>query len=149
LHFAADVFDVLLNLRRWNDEADDPAHAAIWRRRAVRYVVLDQVSGLGAPSKFAAYALLPRYEVEVTAPAGLDSRLTFERYMHLDDAEPLFDGHRAWTYLTRQLGFINLPYGQAPPEVATTFDTWYARREHLLHVDRQQLRLLVPPPSFQ
>jgi hypothetical protein len=24
LHFAADVLDILLNLRRWNEEADDP-----------------------------------------------------------------------------------------------------------------------------
>src|SRR5205823_15101321 len=45
LHFAADVFDILLNLRRWNEEADDPRQAEKWRRRAVRYVVVDPATG--------------------------------------------------------------------------------------------------------
>ena len=164
LHFASDVFDVLLNLRRWNEEADDPLTAAHWRRRAVRYLVLDRVTGWCAPAKFAAYVLLPSRAPTDTPPSppsrstpghvgmpvsiGIDSRMTFERYLHLDAAEPLFDGHRAWTHLTRQLAFTSRAYQDTPAE-AVLFDAWYARREHLLHVDRQHLRLLLPPPSFR
>ena len=148
LHFAADVFDVLLNLRRWNEEADDPLTAAHWRRRAVRYLVLDRVTGWCAPAKFAAYVLLPPRAAAIPVSAGLVSRMTFERYLHLVHAEPRVDGHRSWTHLTRQLAFTSLSYQDAPANAAL-FDAWYARHEHLLHVDRQHLRLLLPPPAFR
>lgn len=148
LHFAADVFDVLLNLRRWNDEADDPQLAAAWRRRAVRYVVVDPTTGWCAPAKFAAYVLLPTRSSATAITTGMTSGLTFERYQTLDQHEPSFDGHRAWRHLTRQLGFSNRPYGQAPAETAA-FDAWYARLGHLVLVDRQAVRLLTPPPSFR
>jgi hypothetical protein len=138
----------LLNLRRWNGEADDPDQAKIWRRRAVRYVVVDSTTGWCAPAKFAAYVLLPSRDAAKPAPVGIDSGLTFERYVRLDQAERLFDGHRAWTYLTRRLGFTSRSYGEAPVESAA-FDAWYARRHHLLQIDRQRIRLLVPPTSFR
>jgi hypothetical protein len=147
LHFAADVFDVLLNVRRWNEEADDPNRAATWRRRAVRYIVLDPTTGQCAPAKFAAYALLPAHDAAGHATTGIDSRLSFERYHRLDHAEPLFDGHRAWTYLTRRLRFTSQPYGETSVESAA-FDGWHARRGTLIQVDRQRLTLLVPPPGF-
>jgi len=148
LHFAVDVFDVLLNLRRWNDEADDPRQAEQWRRRAVRYVVVDPVTGWCAPAKFAAYVLLPSRAESNPAPIGIDSGLTFERYLQLDQAEPLFDGNRAWTYLTRRLGFSSHAYGEAAIGSAA-FDIWYARRHRLLQIDREQVRLLMPPSAFR
>ncbi|MCC6176054.1 MAG: hypothetical protein IT305_12175 [Chloroflexi bacterium] len=148
LHFAADVFDVLLNLRRWNEEADDPRQAKQWRHRAVRYVVVDPATGWCAPAKFAAYVLLPSRDAASSAPMGIDSGLTFERYFQLDQAEPLFDGHRAWTYLTRRLGFSSRAYGEATIDSAA-FDAWYVRRERLLQIDREQVRLLVPPSAFR
>jgi hypothetical protein len=148
LHFAADVFDVLLNLRRWNDEADDPEVAAIWRRRAVRYAVVDPSTGWCAPAKFAAYVLLPSRDSADAIWSGMASSLTFERYRALDQHEPSFDGHRAWIHLTRQLGFTNRPYGEVSAESAA-FDAWYARRDHLVQIDRQVVRLLTPPPSFR
>jgi hypothetical protein len=148
LHLAADVFDVLLNLRRWNEEAADPGRAALWRRRAVRYLVLDRATGWCAPAKFAAYVLLPPHDVVLPAPSGPDSRLTFERYLNLDQTEPLFDGHRAWIHLTRQLAFTSRAYQDTPADAAL-FDAWYARHGNLLHVDRSNLRLLLPPPNFR
>jgi len=148
LHFAADVFDVLLNLRRWNEEADDPRRAEKWRRRAVRYVVVDPATGWCAPAKFAAYVLLPRRDAARPMPIGIDNGLTFERYLQLDQAEPLFDGNRAWTYLTRRLGFTSCAYGEATI-ASKAFDVWYARRERLLQIDREKIRLLVPPSAFR
>jgi hypothetical protein len=148
LHFAADLFDVLLNVRQWNEEADDPRYADIWQRRSVRYVVLDRAIGWCAPAKFAAYVLLPSRDATVSPRTGVDSRMTFARYMHMDQAEPMFDGHRAWTHLARRLGFANHPYGQVPADSAA-FDAWYARRDHLVQIDRQDVRLLSPPRSFQ
>ena len=148
LHFAADVFDVLLNLRRWNEEADDPRHVEKWRRRAVRYVVVDPATGWCAPAKFAAYVLLPSRNTACSAPTGIDGGLTFERYLTLDQAEPLFDGHRAWTYLTRRLGFTSHSYTEVAIE-SSAFDAWYHRRERLLQIDREQVRLLIPPSAFR
>lgn len=148
LHFAADVFDVLLNLRRWNEEADDPRQAEKWRRRTVRYVVVDSATGWCAPAKFAAYVLLPSRDAARSAPMGIDSGLTFERYFQLDQAESLYDGNRAWTYLTRRLGFSSHAYGELADDSAT-FDVWYSRRERLLQIDREQVRLLVPPSAFR
>jgi hypothetical protein len=148
LHFAADVFDVLLNLRRWNEEADDPARASLWRRRAVRYVVVDPISGWCAPAKFAAYIVLQADDAPRAATAGVTSALTFERYRQLDHAEPLFDGHRAWTFLTQRLRFTRESYG-ASGATSSTFDAWIAGKEHLLQIDRERLVLLLPPPSFR
>ena len=79
---------------------------------------------------------------------GIDSGLTFERYLQLDQAEPLFDGHRAWTYLTRRLGFTSHTYGEMAA-VSSAFDAWYHRRERLLQIDREQVRLLVPSSAFR
>jgi hypothetical protein len=79
---------------------------------------------------------------------GFQQGLTFELYHQLDQHEPLFDGHRAWTHLTRRLGFVSRSYADAPIE-APLFDAWYARRADLLQVDRERLRLLVSPPAFQ
>lgn len=146
LHLAADVFDVLVNVRQWNDEAADPALASTWRRRAVRYVVLDPSSGLCAPAKFAAYVVLGAAEA-LGASSWLGSRMTLGRYVRLDHAEPLFDGHRAWTHLTGRLAFASRRYGERPDE-ASAFDAWYARHERLVHVERERLRILVPPASF-
>jgi hypothetical protein len=148
LHFAADVLNILLNLRRWNEEANDPRRAEIWRRRAVRYVAVDPATGRRAPPKFAAYVLLPSRDTASPAPIGIDSGLTCERYLVLDQTEPLLDGHRARTYLTRRLGFTSHSYRGAAIESAA-FDAWYARRERLLQIDRVQVRLLVPPSAFR
>jgi hypothetical protein len=101
-----------------------------------------------APAKFAAYVLLPSRDTASPTPIGIDSRLTFDRYRMLDQAEPLFDGHRAWTCLTRRLGFTSHSYGEAPIESAA-FDAWYRRRKRLLQIDREQVRLLVPPTAFR
>jgi hypothetical protein len=114
----------------------------------VRYVVVDPATGWCAPAKFAAYVLLPRRDTASPAPVGIDSGLTFERYLTLDQAEPLFDGHRARTYLTRRLGFTSHSYGESPIRSAV-FDAWYHRRERLLQVDREQVSLLVPPLAFR
>jgi hypothetical protein len=139
---------VLLNLRRWNDEADNSEQANIWRRRAVRYVVVDPSTGWCAPAKFVAYVLLPSRDSVTAIRTGLASSFTFERYRTLDQNEPSFDGHRAWTHLTRQLGFTNRPYGEVSTESAA-FDAWYARRDRLVQIEKQTVRLLSPPLSFR
>jgi hypothetical protein len=89
----------------------------------VRYVVVDPTTGWCAPAKFAAYVLLPSRDAASPAPRRIDSGLTFERYLPLDQAKPLFDGNRAWTYLTRHLGFSSHSYGGTLIEPAA-FDVW-------------------------
>jgi hypothetical protein len=71
---------------------------------------------------------------------------TFERYRMLDEAEPLVDGHRVWSYLTRRLGFTRKSYGEAVIE-SGGFDAWSVRGERLRQIDREQIRLPIPPPA--
>lgn len=157
LHFAADVFDVLLNLRAWNDDAAQAAEAARWRRRAVRYLVLDPKTGWCAPAKFAAYILLPSDHATAAhsvatraAPAAgtVGSPLTFARYSQLDQHEPLFDGHRAWTHLVERLRFSRQAYGESAT-ISALVDAWHARHQHLVQLDRERLTILIPPPAFR
>lgn len=149
LHFAADVFDVLLNLRRWNEDAANPTRAARWRRRSVRYVVVDPATGWCAPAKFAAYIVLPPRNHSSVGPRGIESQMTFERYAALDASEPKFDGHRAWTHLTRRLGFSAHVYGESA-DASTALDAWCARSaQQLLQIDQTQVTLLTPPVAFR
>src|SRR5262249_16805044 len=55
VHLAGEPIQVLLNLRRWNDEIADGDNSALWGRRTVKYFVFDGHSGEFAPSKFCAY----------------------------------------------------------------------------------------------
>src|SRR5215212_1705706 len=147
LHVAADTFDVTLNVRRWNDEADVPRTAAIWRRRAVRYVVVDRATGLCAPAKFAAYVLLLARHAPVGTVPGFQHGLTFERYQQLDQHEPLFDGHRAWTHLTRRLGFVSRSYADAPVEAALFAPCWMPCYNLSISVSSSKVRSFKPAPG--
>jgi hypothetical protein len=113
---------------------------ALCGRRSIR--------GWGAPAKFAADVLLPSTDTANPAPIGSDSGLTFERYLQLVQAELLFDGHSAWMYLTRRLELTSQLYGKAAIESAA-LDAWYHRRERLLQIDCEQVRLLVPPAALR
>jgi hypothetical protein len=51
-------------------------------------------------------------------------------------------------YLTRRLELTSQLYGKAAIESAA-LDAWYHRRERLLQIDCEQVRLLVPPAALR
>jgi hypothetical protein len=139
IHFAGDLLDALLNLRRWGHEMEDATTRARWGRRVVTYFVADPRSGLFAPSKFCAY-------VDVTASTP-GAAMTVARYLSLDGAEPRFDGHRARVHLTRHLAFVEQPLA-AFPSLRLAFERWYEAHEDVIALHPRGPILLVPPLWF-
>lgn len=136
IHFAGDVLEVLLNLRRWQCELADPATRERWGRRTVTYFIVDTRTGQFAPSKFCAY-------VDVTAPTP-DAAMTVARYITLDGHEPRFDGHRARAHVTRHLGFTERSLADAPA-LRSVFERWLAIHQDVIRLHPRGPILLIPP----
>lgn len=139
IHFAGDVLEVLLNLRRWQGEMADPAVRERWGRRTVTYFVAEPRTGRFAPSKFCAY-------VDVAAPTP-DTAMTVACYTTLDGREPRFDGHRARTHLTRHLGFVEQSLPDVPA-LRPAFERWLAVHQNAITLHSRGPVLLLPPPWY-
>lgn len=139
IHFAGDVLEVLLNLRRWQSEMTDPAVRERWGRRTVTYFVAEPRTGRFAPSKFCAY-------VDVAAPTP-NTAMTVACYTTLDGQEPRFDGHRARTHLTRHLGFVERSLPDVPA-LRPAFERWLAVHQNTITLHSRGPILLLPPPWY-
>ncbi len=143
IHFAGDMLGVLLNVRQWNEELATPVGQRAWTRRTVRYFVADPCAQRFAPAKFCAYlALRDGYT------AGVQSAMmTIATYVALDGAETRFDGHRAQTHLTRNLGMR--PH-QLPiiPALQSAWSAWLARHRDYITVHPAGATILLPPTWF-
>jgi len=125
IHFASELFDVIRNLHRWNSEVSQPDGAGLWKCRTVTYFVFDPVSKLFAPSKYCAYAIPVRSSpIGTASTSGL---MNMQTYCVLDEADSGFDGNRARTHLTTDLGMYLKAVGQAP-ETGLAFSTWLLKR---------------------
>ncbi len=140
IHFAGDILEVFLNLRRWQRELTDPAIRKQWGKRTITYFVVEPRRLLFAPSKFCAY-------VDVLAPTP-GAAMTVARYLSLDGREPLFDGHRARIHLTRHLAFVEQPLA-ALPSLQPAFERWLATNADTITVHQRGPILLLPPPWFR
>jgi hypothetical protein len=152
IHFAADVGEVLMNARRWNNEIATEAGRALWhrkKRRAVQYFVYDPYphSPCFAPSKFCAFVPIPR---EPTS--GVDVRTTgfasahlmgMALYAELDESEPRFDGYRARQHLERGLQMVREPLHDRHP-LRRAFNAWSARHADVLGIRGTPEVLLLP-----
>lgn len=99
IHFAANLFEVMVNVNVWNDAIGTPAGRAAWGRRTVTYFVHDPRSGLFAPSKYCAF-------VPVQAAAATSRpviAMDMETYASLDESESRFDGNVARRHLSGRL----------------------------------------------
>jgi hypothetical protein len=84
--FACDDAEIVWNAARWNAEL--PGYREAWGRRRVEHFVAFR--DVFAPAKFCAFV-----------PADGSHGMTIALYVVLDESEPRFDGHRAWTHLQR------------------------------------------------
>lgn len=143
IHFAADLFDVMLNIDAWNRQIASPAGAAKWGRRKVHYFAFDAVTRAFAPSKFCAFV-----PVTVGAVAPPHERaMSIGTYATLDESEPRFDGHRARSHLERRLGMALVPAGQAL-ELDAAFAKWRNAAREAITVHPRGPAFLVPPAWF-
>jgi hypothetical protein len=137
VHFVGDLFEVLLNLRGWNDDMQTEEGRTAWGSRAVRYFVFDPNSGLFAPSKFCAYT---------PVLLGDDRhRMTTATYTALNDGTHVMDGHRAWKHLTMALG-MRLLSDVEVGQVMGKFGGWLESQAGAVSVRGGEPALLVPPP---
>jgi len=141
IHFAPDVFDVMLNIDAWNQEIPTHQGASLWNRRTVRYFAYDASTGNFAPSKFCAF-------VPVTVGAGRPLRImTMRLYAALDESEPRFDGHWARTHLEQRLG-MKLVQRRENERLDAAFDDWHARMRHAVSLHHRGPSYLIPPDWF-
>jgi hypothetical protein len=145
IHFVSELFDVIRNLHRWNSEVGTPEGASLWKRRTVTYFVFDPVSKLFAPSKYCAYVIPVR-----SGPIGSASAtglMNLQTYCKLDEADRRFDGNRARTHLTNNLGMCLKTAGQAA-EIGSAFDVWLSKQASKITVHRSGAKFLVPPAWY-
>ena len=145
IHFAANAVEVVYNIHRWNADMARPDLRERWRRRPVRYFAHDPRSGQFAPSKFAAYLLLP--ESGGRLAEGISAGLTgmgLQAYTEIDQKHPLFDGIRAWRHLHEKLGMAATPLEEMEARTVDRFWRWAERFKDVLGIQKAPVVLTAP-----
>jgi hypothetical protein len=135
IHLVGDMIEVLLNLRRWNQDLSTSEGQSLWKRRTVTYFVYDPFSKNFAPSKFCAYVVMPpaRYVSVSKLTMAEKTEMSVSLYVTLDEADKCFDGHRARTHLTQSLAMPTHTANEVP-EVPSLFDNWLSRHAENIKV---------------
>jgi hypothetical protein len=146
IHLAAELMQVLLNLRRWNAEMRTPGGRALWGRRTVKYFVFDTKSRAFAPSKFCAYVpvFAPSISGDTSSGARTHFLMTLELYASLDTSAGKLDGTRAWSHLTRRLAMTVVSH-VAAPDIFLLFEEWLDHHRDSVGVHPSGPLILVPP----
>jgi hypothetical protein len=148
IHFVGDFLEVVLNLRRWNQEIATEEGRATWGRRTVTYFVYDPVSSLFAPSKFCAYIAIPeRNTLDAQTYLQTRSEMTITFYATLDQTDHRFDGQRARKHLTQHLAMTAQAFYDAG-ELHHSFENWLAEHGEAITVHPQGAVFLMPPAWF-
>lgn len=150
IHLAGELTDVLLNVRRWNEEMETQAGARLWGRRTVTYFVFDPVSGEFAPSKYCAYIPIEGKSVRSLPGPGFPGRpvMTMDVYASLEPSEACFDGSYARNHLEHRLAMVP----KAPSEadgIAAAFAEWLRCHDRSIVVHPTGPVFLLPPAWFR
>ena len=141
IHFAGNLFEVMLNVRRWNDETSTAAGRSLWGTRTVTFFVHDRVTGLFAPSKYCAFVPVMKQH----APSTFHVEMDMDAYVRLDETESRFDGAVARNHLQRRLGMSAVPVEDADPAAISSFWAWHAARQRQLRLHPKGPQLIQPP----
>ena len=132
--FVKNIDQVMVNVRTWNEDCQDPVLAEEWRVRTIRYFVKDNDSENFAPSKYCAY----RHK------DGKPMSIRF--YMSIsEDRNKSFDGTAAHQHL-KKLGMIYQSFSNNS-DLKEHFTVWLGRNSNYIStgVDIDQCRYLVDP----
>lgn len=140
IHFAANMLEVMLNVRAWNTGILRSDTVRLWGCRTVTFFVYDPQSQAFAPSKFCAF--VPIHLRATVAPIGLT--MTLATYATLSESEARFDGNVAQQHLTKRLGMRAVTIAQADSVVADQFRAWHRRIGRAIAVHRRGPVLLMP-----
>jgi hypothetical protein len=154
LHFAGDLWNVMLNIRQWNEEVGTPEDNRLWGKRVITYFVFDPYSGSFAPSKFCAYMVSPPTQSPSSAlgdksilPTDI-TKMTVETYATLDGTDTRFDGARARTHLMRNLAMVPRTPKEIP-KVGVLFSRWLSRHINSIILHPEGPVFLIPPVWFK
>jgi hypothetical protein len=146
VHFAPDLFDVMLNVRQWNAVMRTARGRELWGKRLIKHFAHDPITKLFAPSKFCGY--LPLSRSGRNADEIGTGTMTMDIYVSLDESEPRFDGHLAWQHLTRNL-FMTAVSRETSPTLQTDFSRWHAEVADAVLLNADGPIVLIPPIWFK
>ena len=138
IHFAANSFEVYINLLNWNHDIQYEQNQDIWRRRTIKYFVYNPWTRQFAPSKFCAYTMIPDPINNLSCNSltyNDNSSMTIPVYVQIDQNENIFDGHKARLHLENNLGF-SLIRGQDNSSIMQDFEYWQNSNEKFLNIAR-------------
>jgi hypothetical protein len=141
IHFASNLFEVMLNVVQWNDETATAAGSALWGTRTVTFFVHDRVTGLFAPSKYCAFVPVVMRRARSAAHVEMD----MSTYVQLDESETRFDGAVARDHLQRRLGMSVLRVADAAQADGEAFWAWHATRHRHLRLHPKGPHLIQAP----
>lgn len=140
IYFAANMLEVMLNLRRWNQELETKEGRALWKKRTITYFVFDQFTKNFAPSKFCAYVPV-NTKFDSHAKRKL-VEMTINLYSTLE-TENCFDGNRAQTHLIKNLSMKAFKPDEIP-EISPFFDKWLNKFSESVYVSPSGPVFLLP-----
>jgi len=142
IHFASDLLEVIVNLRKWNEEIHTEYHKKLWGRRTVTYFVFDPSSGTFAPSKFCAYVA-----ISSTHLVSINTVMSVELYVTLDGMDSRFDGRRARLHLTKGLAMSSKKLSDSD-YLSIAFDRWLSQHTETITVHPNGAVIIIPPEWF-
>ena len=144
IYFVANSLEVMLNLRRWNQELETEEGRAIWKKRTITYFVFDQNTHNFAPSKFCAY--VPVNSSFDTISKRTSIEMTVNLYATLE-TETCFDGNRAQNHLIKNLAMKAYKADEIP-ELFPFFDKWLNSHSESININPAGPVFLLPPSWF-
>jgi len=142
IHFASDLLEVMVNLRKWNEEIKIENYKKLWGKRTVTYFVFDPLSETFAPSKFCAYVAISASNLMSTNTA-----MSIDLYVTLDGTDSRFDGRRARLHLTKGLAMRNQKLPDSIP-LFIAFENWLNQHTETITVHPNGAIILLPPDWF-
>lgn len=153
IHFAGDLLNVALNIRRWNSELETAHGQQLWGKRTVTYFAYDPVSKCFAPSKFCAYVAVSAPPEQIPDAKRFlspysNAGMSLDLYVSLDGVDSRFDGNRAWTHLCDGLGMSLVHLEEAGDRISRHFSRWLSTRAEADTLHPAGPRILIPPSWF-
>lgn len=145
IHLVGDLLEVILNIRKWNEELETESGCELWKHRTVTYFVFDPYSKNFAPSKFCAYSAIKNFNEQKIQTI---SEMSVDLYVTLDGTDSRFDGRRAWTHLTKNLAMIPCSLEEVQ-ELLPFFEKWMKKYSDNITVHPSGPIILLPPMWFR
>ncbi len=133
IHFAGNYFEVMLNIRQWNDQMATDAGVHLWGKRTVLYFVFDPITLNFAPSKYCAFVPANVTQNLNTSPK-IETAMTMEIYSSLDESESRFDGNIARRHLVERLSMKASPIIDCENAIQNIFCRWIEKYRHAIRI---------------